>query len=315
MAPPRTVVIVNPRSQNGALGRRWPHVAETLRRHFPFEEARTSAPGDATRLTAAALRDGAECVVAVGGDGTINEVVNGFFDGDTAIVPNATFGIVPFGTGGDFRKTLKISKDLDKAAAVIARGRTTRIDLGRLDFTTHDGKPGTRLFANIASFGASGVVDRMVNESSKRLGGRLSFLLASAKATFTYKNQRVRLEFDGDAKSAVDMTMNTVAVANGCYFGGGMFIAPNASVDDGYFDVVALGDFSPMEVLAAGRRIYAGSHLTHEKVSHRRARTLRAEPIGGEVVELDVDGETPGILPATFTVMPRCLAVTTPDAE
>src|SRR5580692_2763060 len=133
MVAPRTVVIVNPQSQGGKLGKRWPELADTLGRAFPFDEARTMGPGDATRLAREALRAGAERVIAVGGDGTINEVVNGFFDADgQPISPSAAFGLVPYGTGGDFRRTMDIPIATASAAAVIAADHRVRIDVGRL---------------------------------------------------------------------------------------------------------------------------------------------------------------------------------------
>lgn len=304
----RTVVIVNPNSANGSLGRRWPELASVLRRHLAFDEVRTKGPGDATELTRQALADGAARVVAIGGDGTINEVVNGFFDDEgTAISGEAALGIVPFGTGGDFRKTANLPKDTERAAAILARGATRRIDVGRLDFVTRDGASARRMFINIASFGISGMVDRLVNQSSKALGGRLSFALATAVAGMRYDNRRVRMVFDEREDDAVEMTINSVAIANGRYFGGGMFIAPDAELDDGRFDVVALGDFSLRDFLLHGRRLYNGSHLELDKVSHRRAQTVRAEPLDHHEVELDVDGETPGVLPATFTIVPSAL--------
>lgn len=306
-------MVVNPQSQNGALGRRWPHLAGILRRQVAFDEVRTRGPGDATRLTREALRAGANSVVAIGGDGTINEVVNGFFEDGERIAPAASLGIVPFGTGGDFRKSLHLPKDHQRAGEILGRGRTRTIDLGTLELTRRDGGTEHRVFANIASFGISGMVDRLVNQSSKALGGTLSFMIASARASFEYENQRVRLVFDEDESNPVDMTINTVAVANGRYFGGGMFIAPDAELDDGSFDVVALGDFNLKDMLMNGRRLYAGTHLDMDKVSHRRARVVRAESLGGAAVELDVDGETPGILPATFRILPAALSVIVPS--
>jgi YegS/Rv2252/BmrU family lipid kinase len=314
MAVPRTVLVVNPQSQNGGLGRKWPHLARVIRRELgSFEEVRTRWPGDATFQTRQAIGSGAERVVAIGGDGTVNEVINGFFQDGEPIAPDATLGILPFGTGGDFRKALHIPKDLDKAAKILGAGRTRRIDVGKIEYTLRDGRTDMRMFANIASFGISGVVDRLVNDSSKRLGGRVSFLLATARAQLQYKNQRVHMVFDDDQNDAVDMLVNTVAVANGRYFGGGMRMAPHAELDDGYFDVVALGDLGMKDLLVNGWRIYAGAHLTMDKVSHRRARVVRAEPVDGDgEVEIDLDGETPGILPATFTLLPGALSVIVP---
>jgi YegS/Rv2252/BmrU family lipid kinase len=317
MGTPRTVVIVNPNSQGGELGRHWPELADVIRRKLPFEDVHTRGRGDATRLAADALRDGAEVVVAVGGDGTTNEVMNGFFADGVAVAPNAALAILPFGTGGDFVRTLRIPKDFPRAVEVLARGRRRRIDVGRIDLTRHaaeGGGSGVRMFINIGSFGLSGVTDRYVNRSKKRWSGKFSFYAATAKAMLAYDNQRVRLTFDGKTADAVDMTINTVAIANGRYFGGGMFMAPNAEVDDGLFDVVAMGDLGLTDLLLRGQRIYAGTHLTMPKVSHRRAAMVRAEPAtSGQIVELDVDGETPGILPATFQVIPRALDVIVPE--
>ncbi len=313
MATPRTVLVVNPRSQGGRLGRRWKDIADTIARVFPFDEAVTGAPGDATRLAREALRGGAERVVAIGGDGTINEVVNGFFD-DTgaAIAPEASFAVIPFGTGGDFRRSIDMPTELGDAARVIAANHRRRIDVGKLTFTAAGGGRALRMFVNIASFGVSGVVDRLVNESGKKLG-RLSFLMATARATWSYTNQRVQLVFDGGAR--VEATINTVAVANGRYFGGAMRVAPNAELDDGMFDVIAMGDLGFGDLLSSGRRLYQGTHLTMDKVTARRARVVEAEPIEpGAVIELDVDGENPGRLPARFELVPAALWLVVPGA-
>jgi YegS/Rv2252/BmrU family lipid kinase len=314
MATPRTVLIVNPKSQGGRLGKQWKDLADTIGRVFPFDEAITEGPGDATRLTREALRGGAERVVAIGGDGTINEVVNGFFDdAGAAIAPDASFAVIPFGTGGDFRRSVHMPTDLAEAARVIAANHRRKIDVGRLEFTATAGGRAARMFANIASFGVSGVVDRLVNESSKRLG-RLAFAVATARATWSYKNQRVQLVFDGAER--IDATINTVAIANGRYFGGAMMVAPNAELDDGAFDVIAMGDFGFGDLLTSGRRLYKGTHLTMDKVTARRARIVEAEPIDpAAVVELDIDGENPGRLPARFEVVPSALWIVVPGTD
>jgi len=313
MVAPRTTVIVNPNSQGGKLRERWHEVTETLSRAFPFDEVMTTGKGDATRLTREALRGGAERIVAVGGDGTLNEVVNGFFDNGVAIAPDASLGMIPFGTGGDFRRTLKLPTDIAEAAAVIAANQRMKIDVGKLELTTMAGGTATRMFANIASFGVSGVVDRLVNESGKKLG-RLSFMLATARATWAYKNQRVQLVLDG--KHRVEATINTVAVANGRFFGGGMMVAPNAEVDDGTFDVIAIGDLGFGELLTSGRRLFKGTHLAMDKVTARRAKVVEAEGIDpGSVIELDVDGENPGKLPARFEIVPAALWMVVPPGR
>ncbi|MBT8495873.1 MAG: diacylglycerol kinase family lipid kinase, partial [Deltaproteobacteria bacterium] len=308
MSAPRHVLIVNPQSQGGALGRRWPEVSRAIRRQLgSFEELRTEGPGDATRLARQAIDDGADRIVAIGGDGTINEVVNGFFDNGEPVETNAALGILPFGSGGDFRKTISVPKDIDAAAHRLANGQPRRIDVGHLEYTDHDGEKGQRMFVNIASFGVSGLVDRYVNESSKRLGGTLSFLLASARAGLNYSNKRVRLRFDDG--EPIDLTVYLCAIANGRYFGGGMYVAPEADLADGKFDVVSVGDIGKAQMLLLGTRIYNGTHLTMDAVSQRRATRIHAEPIGSDEVLLDVDGETPGRLPATFRLIPQSLSL------
>ncbi len=313
---PRTIVIVKPQSQGGRLGKRWAELADTIGRAFPFDEAVTKAPGDATRLAREALKAGAERIVAIGGDGTINEVVNGFFDETgTPVAPNASIALIPYGTGGDFRRTMNIPQDLHEAAAVIKANHKRKIDVGKLTLTTKRGDTQLRMFANIASFGVSGVVDRLVNESGKKFG-RLSFAVATARATWSYKNQRVQLIFDGMVEDRVEMTVNTVAVANGKYFGGAMKVAPNAEVDDGAFDVIAMGDFGFGDLLKSGRRLYQGTHLSMDKVTSRRARVVDAEPVEpGAIVELDVDGEALGRLPARFEIVPSALWMVVPGAD
>lgn len=310
---PRTVVIVNPHSQGGRLGKRWAELADTIGRAFPFDEAITQSAGDATRLAREALKAGAERVVAIGGDGTVNEVVNGFFDDQgEPVKPDASFALIPFGTGGDFRRTMNIPRETVDAAAVIKANHRRKIDVGKLELTTPTGARQLRMFANIASFGVSGVVDRLVNESGKKFG-RLSFAVATARATWSYKNQRVQLIFDGNVEQRVEATINTVAVANGKYFGGAMKVAPDAEVDDGLFDVVAMGDFGFGDLLKSGRRLYQGTHLSMDKVTTRRARIVEAEPVDpGAVVELDVDGECPGRLPARFELVPAALWMVVP---
>lgn len=313
---PRTVVIVNPHSQGGKLGKRWTALSETLTRAFPYDVAHTQGPFHATQLAREALKAGAERIVAIGGDGTINEVVNGFFDErGVAIKPDASFALIPFGTGGDFRRTMGIPMELAEATAIIKANHKRKIDVGKLELTTREGGKAFRMFANIASFGVSGVVDRLVNKSGKKLG-RISFMYATAKATWSYKNQRVQLTFDGNASDRVQATINTVAVANGKFFGGGMKVAPHAEVDDGTFDVVAMGDLNFGDLLTSGRRLYSGTHLSMDKVTSRRARVVVAEPVEpGAVVELDVDGESPGVLPARFEIVPSAMWMVCPGGD
>jgi diacylglycerol kinase (ATP) len=303
----KTLVVANPASGGGLLGQQWGRISDAIRASFgPFEHRFTEHGDHAPHLARQALADGFEQVVALGGDGTISAVASGFMDGDRPVNPDAVLGVLPLGTGGDFRKTLKISKDLRQSAAAL-RGRASRpLDLGRLHYTTHEGSQASGYFINIASFGMGGLVDKYVNESGKALGGTLAFMASTLRAATTFRNQRVEVRLD-DSES-YSMKIVNLAVANGQFFGGGMRVAPYARPDDGYLDAVAIGDLSPLEMLRFSPRLYLGNHLDHPKVRPDRVRRLEARPSNpDEHVLLDVDGETPGRLPATFSVLPGAL--------
>jgi YegS/Rv2252/BmrU family lipid kinase len=309
----KTLVIVNPNSANGSTGKKWPEIREALMEHIgSFEEKFTDATGHATDLVREGLRSGAGRIISVGGDGTNNEVVNGFFDGTAPLRKEAVLGFVPRGTGGDLRKTLGIGKELKSCLPVLARGHTRAIDLGAVEFEDHRGKRVRRLFVNITSFGIGGLVDKKVNESSKALGGKTSFFIGTLKALFAYKNKLVRLKVSSGAETALDesLRINNVAVANGQFFGGGMWVAPDARMDDGLFDVVILGDMSKSDVIFKASRIYKGTHLALEKV--KMVRGSRVEAACDEEVLIDMDGEQPGRLPITLDILPRAIQLIAP---
>jgi YegS/Rv2252/BmrU family lipid kinase len=307
----RSLIVANPKSADGWLGRLWPSLQDRIRQAFgQFDHVFTAGPRDATRLARRAIGEGYEMIIAMGGDGTISEVVNGFFDDDGPIGESPVLGVLPFGTGGDLKKTLGLAGTVAKAARALRGRESKKIDIGRLSYVDSDGKPSLLHFINIASFGLGGLVDRYVNESPKMLGGPVSFALATLRAGAIYRNQRVRLVLDGER--SFEMRALSVAVANGKYFGGGMKVAPWARMDDGLFDVVAMGDIGIWDMVSRGWQIYAGAHLSSPKVRFDRAAHVRAEPVEPqEEVLLDVDGETPGRLPAELVVLPRVLRLKT----
>jgi YegS/Rv2252/BmrU family lipid kinase len=308
----RTVVVVNPASAGGKAGKQWPETSALLHAQFgAFDEARTAAPGDATTLTREAIRGGAEMVVALGGDGTTNEVVNGFFEeaGGPAVNPDAVLGLLPFGTGGDFRKTLGLGLDLTENVQRL-RGRESRqIDVGRMTCVGHDGQELVRHFINIASFGMSGDVDARVNRSRKTLGGKLTFMVATVRSLLSFDNVRIRLTLDD--REPFERLCNTVSVANGKWFGGGMKVAPNAEPDDGIFDLIGFGDVGIGWFATKQGLLYKGEHLDDSRVFSDRAARVRAESVEEREVLIDLDGEQPGRLPATFDVLPGAIRVHT----
>jgi len=302
----KTTFIVNPASANGATGRRWAEVSRRLRElGLEHETAMTEAPGHATKLAADALLAGVDSVIAVGGDGTLNEVANGFFSDGR--YPAAGLGLLPLGTGGDFRRTLGLPLDLEAAALAFERRKLRLIDVGRIQMTGLDGQPYTRHFVNIADAGIGGVVVERVNSTSKRLGGRVSFQYASLRVLMSYQPQEVEVK---SAEGTFSGRAQNIVIANCQYFGGGMWVAPGAEPDDGLFDVVIFGDIARMEAIRSINSIYKGAHVSNPKV--RRWKSAKVEVNTKERVLVDVDGEMCGVLPATFEVLPKALPVIVP---
>jgi YegS/Rv2252/BmrU family lipid kinase len=293
-----TIAIANPRAGGGRVERGWVRLAGTIRSLFgEFDVRFTRAPGDATAIARTLVEAGQERLIVIGGDGTLNEVVNG------CMVEGRSPTVIPFpvGTGGDFGRSIGLAGGWSKDAVP----RERMVDVGRVELAT-----GTHYFINICSFGASGIVVDTVNRSSKRYGGKVAFFLGTMRSLVSYQNQPVSLRLDG--QDIFTGRVNTVVVANGQYFGGSMRVAPGAAVDDGLFDVVVMGDTTRREVLAQGLRIYAGTHVELPKVQVFRGQQLEATPLGKTPVLIDLDGEQPGRLPARFQILPARLRIVTP---
>jgi YegS/Rv2252/BmrU family lipid kinase len=304
----KTFFVVNPSSANGSTGKRWAELQAKVARAIPdFDHAFTERQMHAADLARAAIKKGFDCVVAVGGDGTINEVTNGFFEDGKVINPKAALGVVSRGTGGDFRKTFGWDTDFDLALKRVASGTNMPFDVGELEYRTHDGQTARRYFANICSFGVSGVVDQEVNRTSKALGGKLSFMLASAKAMMKYDDRKVRFSVDGGPGE--DVLVTTLAVANGKYFGGGMKVAPDAQVSDGVFDVTIWSGYGLMDFALKQGSIYNGEHVNWKGTRRLRCKTFSAE--SAQEVLIDCDGEQPGKLPCKMTILPAAIQLRT----
>ncbi|HEY2070101.1 MAG TPA: diacylglycerol kinase family protein [Rhizomicrobium sp.] len=304
------LAVVNPRSGGGRTRRDWKAIEAGLRQIYPvLTVTPTRKRGDATEITRTALREGFGEIIAVGGDGTINETVNGFFDASgEPIAPEAVFAFVTNGTGGDFRKSFGIAPGADAGIARLKEGKIRAVDLGRVSCLSRRGEPVIRHFINIGSFGLSGAVVDSVNRArlAKLFGGSFAFAFHSLLDMLTYRNRTVRVRIDGAFDEIV--TISTVAVANGQYFGGGMMVAPNAKVDDGLFDVILMGGTSRGRSMADMKQIYTGEHLNNPSVTALRGAKLVAVPVaetGGRPVLIEVDGESAGRLPATFEILPR----------
>jgi diacylglycerol kinase (ATP) len=303
----KTKVIVNPESNRGRTRKRWGEIRDGLKsfiREYKFEF--TEKPLQATDIAREAIKDGAELVIGVGGDGTINEIANGFYEDRRMINPEATLGVVPSGTGCDLIKSLNIPAGLRGALQVITEAPAVRMDVGKVRFTSNAGDQEERFFLNIADFGLGGEVVREVTE--RRLRRKASSYVRCLVTTMVrYRNKRVHIRIDG--RPLPDGEYLIGAVANGRIFGKGMKVAPDARLDDGLFDSVLIRGFRFFELCRHGWKLMNGSHVTHPKVSVVRGRTVEAWAETGEEVLLELDGDQLGRLPATFEVVPRDLLI------
>lgn len=302
----RTHAIVNPAAGRGRVRRLWPTLEPRLRALVPtLTVERTSAPGAATVLARAAVQDGVERIVAVGGDGTLHEVVNGFFDEDgSPLSPAPVLTPLACGTGTDFHRSLGVPPARE-AVERLSDPRTRRIDLLRVTYTGASGGRAHRYALNVASFGLSGQVVEALGQGGRGGPGRLYYLTALLRALASHRPFAAELAVDGTAVPA--RAIHLGAVANGHSFGGGIRIAPEAVLDDGRLDVTVLHDVSAWALLGRLPRFYRGTHPRLDGVTTLRGRRLTARPRQDAPIPLEADGERLGRLPAAVTVVPDAL--------
>jgi YegS/Rv2252/BmrU family lipid kinase len=221
--------------------------------------------------------------------------------------PGVELAIVPRGTGWDFVRTYRIPRRLDEALRIARDGRAREIDAGLVRFRSWQGGDRRSYFANIASAGMTGAIAKRANETTKALGGKVSYFWATFAVFSRWRNSEVRLRVDGEERRA---RMHAVVVANGRYFGGGMMIAPEADPDDGLFDVLTIGDLTKRDLLVTLPKTYRGRHLPHPKAELLRGRTVEIDAPAPLPVELD--GEQPGTTPAAFELVPAALRLRVP---
>ena len=301
-----TVFLVNPASANGSTGRRWPELARRAAAAGLEGDALLSERrGHLGELARGAAADGARLLVVVGGDGSVNEVVNGL----AGLEARPDLAIVPRGTGWDFVRTFGIPRNVEQAAAVALRGDVRTIDLGRATFRTWNGSEASSLFANVASVGMSGAIAQRANETTKVLGGKVSYLWATFAVFSRWTATELELRVDDERRSG---KMFDVVVANGRYFGGGMQICPEARPDDGLLDVLTIGDLTKRDLMTTMPKTYRGSHLPHPKAELLRGSVVTVSSPSALPVELD--GEQPGTTPVRFEVLPGALTLRVPGS-
>ena len=304
MAPTPTVFLVNPASANGSTGRRWPELARRaaaagLQGDTLFSER----PGHLAELAREAALDGAELLVVVGGDGSVNEVANGL----VGLARQPEVALVARGTGWDFSRTFDIPRKIDDAVAVALDGDVRTVDLGRATYRAWDGSDASAAFANVASAGMSGAIAKRANESTKALGGKASYLWAIFAVFSGWKASEIELAVDGERRVGL---MFDVVVANGRFFGGGLEICPDAEPDDALFDVLTIGDVTRRDLVMTVPKMYRGRHLPHPKAELLRGSSVTVS--SDTPLPIELDGEQPGTTPVTFEIVPQAFKLRVP---
>ncbi|RUV45960.1 MULTISPECIES: diacylglycerol kinase family protein [unclassified Mesorhizobium] len=306
-------VVLNPIAGGGKLKRHWSEAAASLKRHFgDFELRETQTSGDAERLAIDLAASGCDLVIAAGGDGTASEVADGLLQAEHETGRTSALGLLPCGTGIDFARGLGLPDEIEEALTRIAGAGARKVDAGRVCYIDDHGALASRHFINIASLGLSGATDRAVNADKRkgRVSAKALFFWRTVLEFIRYRFQEVRITIDDG--EPVEARMALVAVANGKFFGGGMMIAPDADLSDGQFDVVILRAAGKLGLIRDIRLLYGGRHRNHPAITILRGRKVLVEPLGdveknGALV--DIDGESPGRIPATFEILPGALTL------
>lgn len=299
-----TLFVVNPAAGQGRGRARWETIKALAARLWPDHEVKaTEGPGHGRELARNAIAAGARLVVAVGGDGTLGEVVDGYLSAPPASRLGAAVATFPAGSGCDFARHAGVSRDPETWAAALRAGRPRLLDAARARFHGADGGQRKRHFLNVAAWGLAGDVAVGVERRGKRLGGTLTYLLEGLLAIYGARPRRMRLVVDGVAEAEAEYHM--VAVANTSTIGGGMRVAPQADPEDGLLDLLTVGALPRRRLLTLMPRVYAGGHVGQPGVTLRRV--ARVEVSCDETLPLNVDGDLDGFTPASFEVLPRAV--------
>lgn len=311
MSDDRPLFIVNPAASGGRSGRLLDELRAPIAKIVgaaDFELTRHG--GHASELAFQAASEGRTRIVAVGGDGTLSEVASGVLNSGAT---DSAVGLLHLGTGGDFRRSLRLDHRPDSYLKAIANGEARRVDAGRITYVDREGEEARGWFVNVLSLGMGGLVDKFVARSDRLLGGRVGYFAAALEALAKGALGKLECEvtLDGVTESVRVSTRN-LAICNGRFFGSGMEVAPMARLDDGVFEVIGIGGERRLPVLSLSAAIYSGSHIGRRDVSYRRANAIRirmANPEDAGRFLLDVDGEWLGGAPVTVEAVKGALRV------
>ena len=307
MSDYRTHIILNPTSGAGKTEAKSSEILRLIKHRvgesFSLHITRSSL--DATHSAAEAIQRGCELLIAVGGDGTIQEVVNGFFSNGQLLNPDCKIGIINCGTGHGFAQSLGLPSSIESQVELLKRGQSRLIDVGRVKYRNDRGETCYRYFVNESQLGIGASVVERVQGSQKRLGGSLAFGIGALKAIFRHKSQSMMLILD--EKEVIEGLLTGVVVANGAFMGGGMNLAPTARLDDGKLKVLVMHDLSLAQRLWNFPKIYFGTHLSSQLFGYHEARSLTV--CSEERAFVEADGEMLGTTPCHIEVIPSAIKV------
>ncbi len=307
-APTTTLhVVVNPMAGNGRAGRRWPEYAKHLRAAgYDFKAYLTTGAGEATDIARRLARHDVPILVCVGGDGTMNEVVNGLIDADRPVSEHTRLLVIPCGTGHDLSRSLGV-RSVEDAIRALRDDCVATIDVGRISYLdTQTGQLTSRYFANVADAGLGGATALRINRTSKRFGGLVSYMSSAVRSVASF--EPVTVDVTADGETVFDGRANMVVFANGAHFAGGMRVAPMASLCDGRLEVFVLEDVGRRALITdIMPRVYRGSHVGRPGVRHLSATRATVRCDEGMLIEMD--GEQIGQTPIEVVVVPRALRV------
>ncbi len=294
-------IIVNPAAGANSTHRKWPSIRGLIKATgVSFDYQFTEGKGHGIELAKEAAGDGYRYLVAVGGDGTIHEVANGILQ--TANFRSTALGIICTGTGSDLSRSVGISHDYSQACSTLTSPRRLAIDIGIVKYHKK-GQLQQRYFVNSAGIGFDATVAAATEQLPKFFGGTVPYVTGLVRSFLGYRNKNIVFKIGNKAPEKTKAL--SVVVANGKYFGGGMQIAPEASLDDNLFDIIIVGDFGKIELLRIFNRVYKGTHLTYPKVRLEKDTLITIE--SPQKFLLHADGEVLGEGPVSFSLVPKAL--------
>ena len=299
------LVIVNPNAGNGKGKKDWDKIAALLKKEdLPFTVRLTERKGHAILFTQEGITAGFRKIITVGGDGTLNEVVNGVFSTASCPTNDISLALIPLGTGNDWGRMFGIPLDYEKAIKIISEDKQLVHDIGLVSFFNGTEKK-NRYFINIAGLGFESVVVRRTNiQKDKGHSGKLIYFYNLLMSLLSYKNTKAEVVIDGEK---INTDVFSINVGNGRYCGGGMRQTPNALPDDGLLDVTIINVMGKFEIIRNLKILYDGTILKHPKIDGYKCKNLKVS--SDSIIYTEADGESLGHTPVEFSIIPASINI------